>query len=175
MFLKTLSDEKFGRNNNDSLPAITSRLLQSEMIEESSLEGEDGKVSFKVPDSSSQRYKFEDLLNTLCSSIDGDKNILYFLIFVAGIEGEDDLTDKIKHATGNFKGYEGQPENVNYDPYHLITTDDKVLDRAFEHALNTKSLPLIKYILNGADKCFINATINDQQVLEIIESLNNRE
>ena len=57
------------------------------------------------------------------------------------------------------------------DPFLIVTTDLSILDSAFQYALETRNIAFIKYILEGAEKCFINASIHDGQILMLLESI----
>lgn len=110
------------------------------------------------------------ILQQLCINVKPDSLVINFLIFVAGVERNPEITEVIKSQTNNYKSYKNQ-SNINDDPYEMITTDLEIVDLALKHALQIKSLVLIKYILDNADKCYINATMNDRQILALIEDL----
>ena len=172
LFIRSLSGDTNGVDEKNALPWITSRLLFTENADDPTFRS--ATKENEGIEGSKQEINFKELVLLLCKLIKEDPDILYFLIFVAGVEKNEELTQMIRESSDNLEGYE-PPEHVNKDPYDIITTDLRVLDRSFKHALSSKSLPLIKYVLNGADKCFINASINDEEVLGIIEWLDDEE
>lgn len=111
------------------------------------------------------------LVDTLAGRMPDDKDILSLLMYIAGIENNPDIAQAIRAATDNFAGYGAPEKQVDDDLFAMITEDPHIIDNAFDHALKNRSLSVLEYILEGADKVFINATINDDQILSLIEGL----
>ena len=91
-------------------------------------------------------------------------------MFIAAVEDDADLTKVIRERTKDFKGYEYDLLKKE-DPFFILTRDLNILDRAFQYALETRNITLIRYILEGAEKCFINASIHDNQILMLLENI----
>jgi hypothetical protein len=167
LFVRELSRD-FKVNRNKVLPSLTTRVYTSDAVDDQTfIKNSKDDTRRKEPRSFKN---IGEIVKNLCLSTRQDKSILYFLIYVAGVECDDELTIMIKNATDNYEGYE-HPELINHDPFDIITEDLSILDRSFKHALEIKSLVLIEYILNGADKLYLNAVINDDDVLKLIENL----
>ena len=111
------------------------------------------------------------LIESLSTSLRADKSILYVLMFIAGWEQDPEISHFAKLKTFNFEGYE-HPEDIGDDPFELITKDLSILDRAFKYALREKSLFLINYILTAAEMNYINTSICDEQIIELLDDLN---
>jgi len=78
-------------------------------------------------------------------------------MLVAAIENNEELTHSIKEKTNNFEGYitpEGSNEVMSI--VDMFTSDTLILNRAFGHALNLKSVSIIEYIIEGAETYFMN-------------------
>lgn len=168
LFIRELSRDNFKPHQKLTLPLITGRLYTSEEVENPNFGSNSKQEEAKNPPKQVQNVA--DIVKNLCINISQDSNILYFLIFVAGVERNEELTQMVRESSDNFEGYD-HPELIDNDPYEIVTKDSNVLDKSLQHALSIKSLVLLEYILNGADKCFINASMDDNQVLKIIENL----
>jgi hypothetical protein len=171
LFVRELSRD-FKVNRNKVLPSLTTRVYTSDAVDDQTfVKNSKDDTRRKEPRSFKN---IGEIVKNLCLSTRQDKSILYFLIYVAGVECDDELTIMIKNATDNYEGYE-HPELINHDPFDIITEDLSILDKSFKHALEIKSLVLIEYILNGADKLYLNAVINDDDVLKLIENLDDND
>ena len=157
-----------------------SRELEEKFITELSLMGsvcDEDPSSLPVINSSEtrrDRRSILSILEMLCSNIKSDNLVIYFLIFVAGMERKEDITNIIRSHTDNFTLY-SKTITEDEDPFEMISNDLSIVDKAFKHGLDIKSLVLIKYILESADKNYINATINDNQILRLIQDLEHDE
>lgn len=120
-------------------------------------------------------FDLNDTLDYLALNIADNKDVLFLLIFVAAIEGNEELTKTIKEKTNNFEGYDRTPEEENklQNLVDLITEDPDILNRAFAHALKIKSITLMEYIIEGAENYFINPCVDDNQILKLVEDYKN--
>lgn len=100
-----------------------------------------------------------------------DKSILYLLIFVWAIEQDDEVTRFIKDKTDNFEGYDF-PEVSQDDPTEIVVKDPMILNKTFTYALNLRSLKLLQYIFDGAQKLFLSPSVTEDQILELIVNQN---
>lgn len=91
-------------------------------------------------------------------------------MFIAAVENDEDLVKLIREKTENFEGYDHHHLRDEI-PFFILTKDLNVLDRAFQYALEIRNIALITYILEGAEKCFINASIRDDQILMLLEDI----
>ena len=110
------------------------------------------------------------LIDSLSKNLHLNKSILYVLMFIAGSETNPEVSHFAKLRTFNFEGYE-HPEQIGDNPNELITKDLSILDRAFKYALREKSFFLLDYILSQAEKNYINVSIWDEQILDLLDDL----
>ena len=94
-------------------------------------------------------------------------------MYIAGIENNKEIENFILSCTNNFALY---PEfNIsNRSAFDMVTADKNltVLNKSVRYAIETRNETLLQYILNGADKLFLNASIRDEQILNILDDLN---
>jgi hypothetical protein len=110
------------------------------------------------------------LIINLSEGLNNDKRIIYFLIFIAAMEDNDFITSLVKEQTGNYEGYE-YPEQIADNPFEMLEKDQNILDNAFKYALQKSNISMISYILDGADKSFLNCTIRDENILQFLYDL----
>lgn len=72
-------------------------------------------------------------------------------MYIAAVERNPDITSIVRQGTANFSDYD-YPQLKDEDPFTILTKDLKILDKAFEFALEIRNVALITYILEGAEK-----------------------
>jgi hypothetical protein len=110
------------------------------------------------------------MIISLSDGLNNDKRIIYFLIFIAAMEDNDFITSLVKEKTGNYEGYE-HSEQLADNPFEMLEKDQNILDYAFKYALQKSNISMILYILDGADKSFLNCTIRDENILQFLYDL----
>ena len=61
---------------------------------------------------------------------------------------------------------------IRVDPFDIFTRNTNILDKALNYAINEVNIGLIMYILEGAEERFLNASIQDEQILCLLEDIN---
>ncbi|CAI2387331.1 unnamed protein product [Moneuplotes crassus] len=145
--LKMEADKKVEEENKETLPPVDLS-LKDKIIDE----------------------ELEEYIDFLVLTLDENRDILYLLMFIAAIEDDEKLTISIKEKTDNFEGY-NTPENQNdlNNLAELLTNDPLILNRAFIHAINLRSIPIIEYIIKGAENLYLNPSIDDAHILKLVE------
>jgi len=110
----------------------------------------------------------------LSKNLDRNGKILYTLMFIAAVENRDDVTRLVKTLTNNFKDYDNQNYVQTMTPFEMATKDLKILNNAFDFSLKNRNVALLKYILEGAEKLYLNASICDEQILNLMDDLHNK-
>lgn len=109
-----------------------------------------------------------EILDLLVLNIIEENKILSLLIYIAAIEDDEELTNLIKQKTDNFEGYLTQESAFGNTPLGMVTSDARILNSSFSYAIKIRSINVIEYILDGADRYFLNPSIDDDLILELI-------
>ena len=117
--------------------------------------------------------KLKRTIHSMAHQFEYDERIKYILVYIAGIEDNKDIENLILSCTNDFAAY---PEfNISTRSAFDMVTADKdltVLNKSVKYAIETRNLALLRYVLNGADNLFLNASIKDEQILDILDDLN---
>lgn len=131
--------------------------------------------TFESQDDFSDHEKLKRNIITIANSIDYDDKIKFVLVYIAGIECDEEITNQVIASTNNFKSWP-EFDLKQYSAFNLVTQDKElmILNKSFTYALDTRNTAMVEYILNGAEKLFINASINDDQILDLLEDLDDK-
>ena len=117
----------------------------------------------------SSKYRYViDVIDLLIMDNEFDNKIINFLFFIAAVEDDEELTHVIKERTDNFERLFA-PEAIQNGPLALLTSDTRILNRAFSFSINLKNILVINYVLDGAEAHYLTPCVDDDLVFNLIK------
>ena len=98
---------------------------------------------------------------------EGESSVIYLLIFISGVETDQQVIQYIRKWTKDFQWYY-YPRGFKENPNEVVINDLRVLNEAFIYSLKLRSLALIEYILNSCENLYINPSLTESHISPLL-------